>query len=181
VAEEGGGRNPITGILQRRYFGIPVYVYGGVGVLVLAWYLKRRAAAKAAEKTANTSSSTVSDVTSQVLPSAYPMSWSSDVFVNQTFPETPAATTTPTTTTQTTPTVAPAQKYVHVQPGQSLVDTITTLQQGGWNGILDQLVAANPGLYNNITWGPKSNPALVYDIAARRQDRFTKEATYVLP
>lgn len=84
--EETGGNTPgkIKAILTRKYFGVPVYIYGLAGILVLAWYLKKRAAEKKAAEGDNTLASTAN----QAFPYAAPMNYSSDVFINNQMPQT---------------------------------------------------------------------------------------------
>lgn len=78
--EESGGNsgNKIKALLTRKVAGIPAYILLLIAVLILAWYLKRRAAAKAA--TPDTTGQNAA--AGQTFPYASPMNYSSDVFVN---------------------------------------------------------------------------------------------------
>lgn len=165
--ENNGGSNRFTKILTKKYVGIPMYVYLAIAVLLLAWYLKRRSAKTEESKNAG---SQVGDVTSQTYPSGWPMPWSADVFINQTIPQ------------GNTPVPQPEpvqQKTIHVLAGQSIVDTIMTLQATGHDITWNQLVDLNgDALTSNVSWGPPNPPGEGWNGPARRQDRFIEDATY---
>jgi hypothetical protein len=91
VAEDGGGSGKFKALLTKKIAGIPTYAYLVVGILLLAWYLKKRAASKKTDTTA-TDTSGQNAAANQAFPNAGPMPWSADVFVNNTG-GTPAAAT----------------------------------------------------------------------------------------
>lgn len=72
----------LKAILSRKVAGIPVAVYMLLGVLGLAYYLKKRQDAAAA--TANPSASVAG--AGQTFPNGNPMAFSSDVFINNQLP-----------------------------------------------------------------------------------------------
>jgi hypothetical protein len=156
MAEEGGGGGKFAALLTRKVGGVPAYVYMGVAVLGLAWYLRKRAASKAA--TTDTTAQNAS--AGQTFPNAGPMPWSADVFINN---QTPAAPTTPAT--PDTPADKPADttpRYQAVVPGWHVDQWIRDLQKGygtaggNPNASWNLIASLNPGMENNIYWN--SNP-----------------------
>lgn len=167
MAEEEGG-NKLQALLTKKVGGVPVYVYGAIAVLVAAWYLHR----KAQSQPTNGNSSTAGDVTSQTWPYGSPLYQGSDVFVNNTLP---TGGTAPGTGTSTpTPGGANNNKRptVTVKPGDSVVNTILSLQSQGVPITYDQFVKLNPDALKNINWAKPNQP--------RAWDSFRSPATYKL-
>lgn len=157
--ESGGGfGGRLSSILTRKVAGVPVYVYGIVLVLLLAWYMKKRAASSGDKP----SDSAATDVGAfPTFPYASPMNYSSDVFVNNTIP--PSQPTTlpavqPGGTSTATPYGPPV--WATVVPGWHVDQWILDLQAGkGPGGVgttWTHLLALNPQIVNNINWHQNS-------------------------
>lgn len=105
MSDDGGGSGgSVKAILMRKVGPFPLVVYGGMGVVALAWYLHKRNAANAAAAAADQPAATSSNIGASSLPDmfsmAYPMPYSNDVFVNikndLPLPAAPAPTPAPT-------------------------------------------------------------------------------------
>ena len=76
--DEGGSGGSITSLLKRKFGPAPVWVYAVIGVLGLAWYLKRKGAATSTGNTAAGSTAATTDGAG-TFPTAYPMNYNSDI------------------------------------------------------------------------------------------------------
>lgn len=163
--QEGGGGSGLSvssfkAVLSRKVGGVPVWVIFAVGVLALVWWFRRKPAAKPDD------TDTLMDTSSQTFPYANPMNYSSDVFVNingpaqeDKGPDAPAQT-------------SPVRTTVKVYPGDSVVNTIKSLQQQGVPITWDKFLKLNPQVVKNINWSK--------DPAHREWDAFRGPDTYKL-
>lgn len=142
TGSKGGGLSGFKAILTKKVGVFPVWVLGLLGILIVAYILKRRAASTAA--VSPTASSNAGSLTSQTFPYANPMNYSNDVYVNN--PQ----------TTPTTPTTTPSApgNTVTVLPGWHVDQWLKDINNQGYNISYADLVAANPGLVANIDWNP---------------------------
>lgn len=138
----GGGLAGMKAILTKKVGVFPVWVLGLIGVLIVAYILKRRSASAAG--TQSGTATTGGDLTSQSFPYGQPMNYSNDVYVNS-----PATSTTTPTTTPSTP-----SSTVTVLPGWHVDQWLKDINSQGYNITYADLVASNPGLVANIDWNP---------------------------
>ena len=141
--------NRIKDMLTRKVGGIPVWVLFLGAILILAWYLRKRAAAKQ-ESAGGNASNALATTAGQTFPYAYPMNYSSDVFVNN---QTPA----------TSGSAAPMT--ITVKEGTHLPDLLTQLSQmyPGLTITEDKIKELNPNLpileANKYGYISSTNPA----------------------
>jgi len=84
VAEDGGSSSSVGGMLQKKYGGVPLYIYLAIGVLGLALVLKTKKKTAATTEDTSTAGSSAASTSPNLTPQAGLMPWSSDVFVNST-------------------------------------------------------------------------------------------------
>lgn len=160
MAEEGGGSSgggSLKRILTKPIAGVPLYVYGGIAVLLLAWYLKKRAASKS--KSSDTSGTdTTSNAGTQTFPTAGLMPFSVDTFVN--------GTTTTSSTDENVPAAMAANTYEKVPDFLARVNALYP-QLGLTMEKLEQL---NPNVQftqsNNYGYISQQNPSRPNDPGA---------------
>jgi hypothetical protein len=155
-AEHSGGGNSagkFKALLTKKFGPLPMWAYLLVLVLVAAYIIKKRQAAKAAATPAATDASAQNNA--QTFPYAQQMPYTSDIFINNPGPVSPAATPAPNTS-------LPA-KAAQATVGTNINDWINNLEQqrkagyGEAAGVvapitLDTLKALNP------TWSSNFNP-----------------------
>ncbi len=131
--DRGSSNSGLMALLRRKFGPAPLWVYMLIGVLLLAWVIRRQQQKAAASKT-NPNASDVSKTSAAAVfdqfALAYPMPVSVDNFIN--------VKTEPANITVNNP---PTYRTIHVAEGQN-VDTI--LKQYGIT--FDQLSALNGGL-----------------------------------
>jgi len=107
----------IKGLLTRKLGPAPVWVYFAVGVLIVAWIIKRRQSASTQDDTQNGDAS--------AFPNAQPMNYSSDIFINVAAPTGTQPTTPTTTPVRTLPEKWPIKSVWASKLTPSVVDALS--------------------------------------------------------